>query len=140
MRKRTAGREYALQVLYQVHITRDTPDDILKNFWEDHEADDEVRSFTEHLVTGTLEHIEQLDLVIKKYAENWNLDRMAVIDRNILRLAAYELLFDVDIPSKVSLNEAINLAKKFSQGDSGKFVNGILDRISHSEELPAGKK
>lgn len=141
MRKRTAGREYALQALYQIHITQNSAEDVLKDFWENHEeVDGESREFTEQLVTGTVEHLTHLDEVIKKYAENWNLDRMAVVDRNILRLAAYELLYAADIPPKVSINEAVNLAKKFSQGDSGKFVNGILDRISHSEELPAGKK
>lgn len=141
MRKRTISREYALQVLYQQHLTSDSVEDALKNFWEHVELDDpEVREFTELLVRGTTENVEDLDKVIVKYAENWNLNRMAVIDRNILRVAAYELLFTNDIPPKVTINEAVNLAKKFSQADSGKFVNGILDKISHSEKLPSGKE
>ncbi|MBI4970886.1 MAG: transcription antitermination factor NusB [Candidatus Omnitrophica bacterium] len=141
MRKRTIAREYALQILYQLHLTQSEVDDVLRDFWEHSDLDDpEIRKFTEGLVRGTTGKIMELDELIKKYAENWHLNRMAVIDRNILRLAAYELLNSADVPPKVTLNEAVNLAKKFSQADSGKFVNGILDKISHSEKLPSGKE
>ncbi len=140
MRKRTQSREVALQILYQMNITCESAEDTLANYWEHNEEwDPEVREFADWLVRGTVENGERLDTIIIRYAENWNLDRMAVIDRNILRMAAYELLFAGDIPPKVTINEAVNLAKKFSQADSGKFVNGILDRISHSEPLPGEK-
>lgn len=139
MRKRTQSREFALQVLYQINITQDSVDEAAKLFWEENESEEEVRDFANWLVQGTVEHQSALDQIIVKYAENWNLDRMAVVDRNILRMAAYELLYAADIPPKVTINEAVNLAKKFSQSDSGKFVNGILDRIAHSEKLPSGK-
>ncbi|MBI4398941.1 MAG: transcription antitermination factor NusB [Candidatus Omnitrophica bacterium] len=139
MRKRTLAREVALKVLYQINLTSDTPEEALADFWDHHEEpDEEVRSFTRWLVTETIQNRQKLDQAIIRYAENWNLDRMAVLDRNILRMAACELLYSQDIPPKVTINEAVNLAKKYSQEDSGKFVNGILDKICHSEPLPEG--
>ncbi len=140
MRKRTHSREMALQILYQFNITNEKIEDVMEDFWPENKSDEEVRIFAEKLALGTAGHVQDLDDVIVKYAENWNLKRMAIIDKNILRLAAYELLYLEDIPPKVTINEAVNLAKKFSQADSGKFVNGILDRISHTEKMPEGKE
>jgi len=80
-----------------------------------------------------LEHLDEIDRKITQYAENWQMDRMAAVDRNILRFAVYELIFMDDIPPKVSINEAVNIAKKYSQEESGKFVNGVLDKIHHTE-------
>lgn len=113
-------------------------EEILALFWSEYsQFPEDVRSFAQMLVLGTLEHLAQIDAVLVKYAENWQLDRMAVIDRSILRFATYEILYREDIPPKVSINEAVNIAKKFSQQDSGKFVNGILDKINHSEKSRA---
>ena len=81
-----------------------------------------------------MENQLEIDQVLGKYADNWELSRMAMIDRNVMRLATYELLYLADVPPKVTLNEAVNLAKKFSQEESGKFVNGILDKINHTEK------
>ena len=132
MRKRSLSREYALQVLYQVDITRDNCDASLCNFWkmqEEREVTAEIKDFAEQLVKGVSENLERIDREISQYATNWKLERMAVVDRNILRIGCYELLLREDIPPKVSINEAVELAKKFSGFQAGKFVNGVLDKI-----------
>ncbi len=131
MRKRTYARELSLQMLYQIDITHDEPGAVLSNFWETQEkpAQEQVKSFTAELVKGVVQNLAVIDAKISEYAANWQLKRMAVVDRNILRLSCYELLFREDIPPKVSINEAVELAKKYSGREAGKFVNGILDRI-----------
>lgn len=135
MRKRTQGREYALQILYQHEMNPDTIEEQLAGFWAaNEELSEEIRQFTKALVLGTVAHQKEIDEVISRYAENWQLNRMAVLDRNILRFATYELLYLGDIPPKVTINEAVNIAKKFSQEESGKFVNGVLDKINHTEK------
>ena len=130
MRKRTQAREYALQLLYEYDIIKDLPEN-LTFFWSRQEepVDEEVRGFTEELVQGTVRYLKDIDKKVSGYAANWNLNRMAVVDRNVLRLGSFELLYLKDVPAKVSINEAVDLAKKYSGEDSGKFVNGILDRI-----------
>lgn len=138
MRKRTKARECALQILYQVDIRKDPPEKLIAEFWETEEVESEVKDFAEALVKGAVANTRKIDEMISKYASNWKLSRMAVIDRNVLRLATYELLFCEDIPPKVSINEAVDLAKKFGDIESGKFVNGILDRIN-KEEATGGK-
>jgi len=96
-----------------------------------------MRLFAEPLIRGALEHREETDAVIKKHAINWELHRIAAVDRNILRLAIYEMLHRDDIPPIVSINEAVDIAKKFSTQDSGKFVNGILDKVKSELMRPA---
>ena len=135
MRKRTQAREFAIQVLYQHEMNPEPLEESLASFWEENASlPEEVRSFADSLVRGTLEHLPEIDEVIARYTENWQLNRMAAIDRNILRFGVYELLYVEDIPPKVSINEAVNIAKKFSQEESGKFVNGVLDKINHTEK------
>ena len=132
MRRRTKAREFALQILYQIEIAKEPPDTALENFWETQapeHLDKELKDFTAELVEGVRENLGSLDAKITQYAANWELKRMAAIDRNILRLSAYELMFRQDIPPKVSINEAVELAKKYSGLESGKFVNAILDKI-----------
>ncbi len=119
--------------LYQMDITQEATPEALELFWENHKADTEVRDFATRLVTGTIENGKKIDEVIARYADNWEIHRMATVDRNILRLSTYELLFIEEIPPKVSINEAVDLAKKFGDVESGRFVNGILDRISKTE-------
>lgn len=134
MRKRTKAREYALQILYAIDITRQDPPECIEGFWGGaNEPDKDVRDFSNALVTGAWAKRDEIDRLISRHATNWELDRMAVIDRNVLRFAVYELLFRDDIPPKVSINEAIDIAKKFGGPDSGKFVNGILDKINKTE-------
>ncbi len=137
MRRRTKAREYVLQMLYQVDITRGNWEDILKNFWERNEQENisaDLKEFSAQLLEGTVEHIKEIDVKISKYATNWQLERMAFIDRNIMRLGCFELLFRADIPPKVAINEAVELAKKYSGPESGKFVNAILDQIKIEKE------
>src|SRR6185503_9375702 len=100
---------------------------------EQDKQEPEIREYTERLVHGTMEKLATIDPTIERYAENWEMHRMACVDRNILRLAAYEMLFIEEIPLKVAINEAVELAKRYGEADSSKFVNGILDRIAKTE-------
>ncbi|MDD2689382.1 MAG: transcription antitermination factor NusB [Candidatus Omnitrophica bacterium] len=137
MRKRTKSREFALQVLYQMDITRDNCDTALTNFWQSQSAelpDEDLRDFTSAIVRGVIQNLVMIDGKIAQYAANWQLERMAVVDRNILRMGCFELLFRDDIPPKVSINEAVELAKKYSTQEAGKFVNAILDKIKIEKE------
>jgi N utilization substance protein B len=139
MRKRTQAREYALQILYQCEVNPDALEQTIASFWiQNQPASSESRVYAENLVRGTMQNLIHIDEVISRVARNWQLSRMAIIDRNILRYATYELLFMDDIPPKVAINEAVNIAKKYSQEDSGKFVNGILDKITHTEKKITG--
>ena len=134
MGKRRKAREVALQLLYQLDVQGEgNPEPHLPEFWTRHPVDREAREFAEILIRGTKLHEPKIDEMISQYAKNWELDRMAVVDRNILRFSTYELLYVEDVPPKVVINEAVNIAKKFSQEESGKFVNGILDKIAHAE-------
>ena len=132
MRRRTRAREFALQILYQTDISHDACDTALDSFWQAH-ADEtvasELKSFTTELVRGVAQNLKVIDKKISSFATNWQLERMAVVDRNILRMGCFELLFRDDIPPKVSINEAVELAKKYSDPEAGKFVNAILDKI-----------
>ena len=137
MRKRTRAREFALQVLYQIDITHDNYETSLDNFWSEHlqdNIDEEQKNFTAQLVKGTLDNLAAIDKKIAQYAENWQLKRMAVVDRNIMRMGSFELIYCEDIPPKVSINEAVDLAKKYSGPEAGKFVNAILDKIKLEKE------
>ena len=132
MRKRTLAREFALQVLYQTDITHDSCDISLNNFWQarsEENIEEEIKKFTDELVKGVSEKLDVIDAKIAQHATNWQLKRMAVVDRNILRMGCFELMFRDDIPFKVSINEAVELAKKYSSLEASKFVNGILDKI-----------
>ena len=133
MRKRSKARGLALTFLYQIDITKEDVSCLLESFWQEHRVAKPVKEFTTRIIQGTLANLAQIDSTIGKYAQNWQLKRMAVIDRNILRLGVFELLFLEDIPPKVSINEAVELAKKYGDVESSKFVNGILDKIHKSE-------
>ena len=133
MRKRTQAREFALQILYRQDLNPESGETLFSSFWETNPAPPEVQEYTERIVRGTLTFLTEIDAVLSKYTEHWKLHRMAVVDRNILRLSTYELLYVEEVPPKVAINEAVNIAKKFSQEDSGKFVNGVLDKINHTE-------
>jgi transcription antitermination factor NusB len=137
MRKRSIARECALKILYQMEMTRRPAQQAAKDFWEqepDHA--DEIRSFSEQIVDGVGLNQEAIDLKIAEYATNWQVKRMAVIDRNVLRMGVYELKYASGIPPKVAINEAVELVKKFGDIESSKFVNGILDKI-HKKEIAA---
>ncbi len=129
MRKRTKAREVVLQFLYQQDIRKDNWSNNISDFELLKNIEEDIANFANTLIKGTLENISTLDDIISKSAQNWQLKRMATVDRNIMRMATYELLYESKIPAKVSINEAINLAKKYGDEESGKFVNGILDKI-----------
>ena len=135
--KRRKAREIALQFLYQLEQNEASdPAPYEAEFWQRHPVDDETRSFAAGLVHGTKRQQAQIDGRIAESSEHWELERMAVVDRNILRLAVYELLFEPGVPAKVTINEAIEIAKKFGTAESSRFINGVLDRI-HKELRPA---
>ena len=129
MGTRRKSRELALQALYQWSITRQDPFLILDQQKVNFSPADEEDGFAQQIVVGVLEHYIHIDELIEKFSEHWRLDRISIIDRNILRMAIFELLFREDIPPKVTLNEAIDLGKRFGSEDSSAFINGILDRI-----------
>ena len=131
MGKRRKSREFALQVLYQLNISKQDALTALTQFREHFISDGEVDAFQKRLVLGVLEHCSELDRLIERYSENWRLDRINLVERNILRMAVFELLFCEEIPPKVTINEAIDLGKRYGSEDSGSFINGILDRIQH---------
>ena len=139
MGSRHQARERALQILFQYDI-HGRPGLWLDLFWKENEAPDEVKAFAERLVAGVLEQKKELDALIGKYATNWKISRMPIVDRNILRAGAYELLWMDDVPAKVTMNEAIELAKSFGDDDASKFVNGILDQILNKELTLAAKR
>ncbi len=152
MRRRTRAREFALQVLYQMDLTRVSAKEALEDFWSGEatpdlgiegketvfkdKKDPEIKKYAQILVQGVAGKQEDLDKIIERFAENWALLRMAYVDRNILRLAAYEILYLEEIPVKVAINEAVELAKRYGEVDSSKFVNGILDKIAKTESPP----
>jgi N utilization substance protein B len=137
MGRRRKAREVALQFLYQLDLRGDDdPEPHAAEFWARHPVDPATREFAEALVRGVKRDQAKTDELIEQYAEHWQLDRMAVVDRNILRLAIYEILGGDDVPGKVAINEAIEIAKKFGTEESSRFINGILDRI-YKELRPA---
>ncbi len=128
--KRTKARERALQALYQIDVAASDIDEALARFWRSFEpAERAVQELAEALVRGVAEHRRAVDDAIEEASSNWRLDRMARVDRNVLRLAVYELL-RTEVPVKVVINEAIELGKKFGSESSGAFVNGVLDKVA----------
>ena len=131
MGSRRQARENALQMLYQIEMSETGLEEVLENFWTHHpDEDGETKQFAEDLVKGVLGQKEAIDDFIVKHSTNWKLTRMACVDKNLLRLAVYELKNCKDIPIKVTLNEAIEIAKKFGSEESGSFINGVLDKIA----------
>jgi N utilization substance protein B len=129
MGKRRKAREMALMVLYEVDFRPTDAALVLREFWAEHVVPPEVREFADALANGTLEHLAELDQTIQGNAAHWSLARIAPVERNILRMAAFELCYRHDIPERVAINEAIELAKLYGSEESGAFVNGILDQI-----------
>jgi len=122
-------RELALQVLFQLDMTKQDAAQAFTQIEEHFTKRDEDHEFAERIVLGIVKHSKEIDHLIEQFSENWRIDRMSIIDRNILRMAIFELLYCEDIPPKVTINEAIDLGKRFGSEESGSFVNGLLDRI-----------
>jgi transcription antitermination protein NusB len=135
MGPRRKAREYALQMLFQWDITHDSIDQVAASFFQNQPEESEiVVEFARQLVMNTVEHVEQIDEFIRRHAEHWRLDRMATVDRNILRLAVQEFLYDKETPKTVVINEAIEIARRFSAQESPMFINGVLDSIKKELE------
>ncbi|MDR3557871.1 MAG: transcription antitermination factor NusB [Syntrophobacteraceae bacterium] len=137
MGQRRKSREIALQMLYQMEVTSQSPEEGIDSYIElasdgedgNPELSEAVRPFAEHLLNGVHFHRDELDNMIITASANWRLERMSIIDRNVLRIALFEMLHCPEIPPKVSINEAIDLGKTFGNPDSGAFINGILDNL-----------
>jgi transcription antitermination protein NusB len=140
MTRRTRGREIALQVLYQTEQNPGlTPLDVRRFVERRLRGEKKLVEWAEGLIGGVQANQPRIDALISEVAENWRLDRMAAIDRNILRLGAYEMLYCPEVPTKVAINEALELAKRYSTAQSSRFVNGILDRLQVAGNNPEAK-
>jgi transcription antitermination protein NusB len=131
MGKRRQGREAALKLLYALEVTRAGAAEVLTSTWAKPLLPHDSREFVTTLVTGVRQRCAEIDALIQTWSENWSLARIGVVERNILRLAIYELLFMPDIPPNVTINEAVEVAKRYGAQDAWLFINGILDRIKH---------
>ena len=140
MGKRRSSRELALKFLYQFELNKGDLDEQMKLLIKQNSSQEDVKIFMKDLVVSLLDKIEEIDEVIQKFSDHWVIERMTVIDRNILRLGTCELLFDFSTPPKVVINEAIDIAKKYGNEDSPEFINGILDKVykelDHKGSLP----
>ena len=132
MGRRRQSRETALQLLYALDITRVNVREVLHAGWTEKMLSPEIRDFTTTLVTGVIEHRDEIDAFIQECSTNWSLERIGLVERNILRFAIYELCFLPDIPPNVTINEAVEVAKKYGTEEAPAFINGILDRVKHA--------
>jgi transcription antitermination factor NusB len=139
MGKRRRGRETALKLLYALDITQEPVDELLQASWIDTVVPEVVREFSVTLVAGVMAHRDEIDTLVQEWSMNWSLERIGTIERNILRFAIYELLFLTDIPPNVTINEAVEVAKRYGTDDAPSFINGILDRIKQEVETRAGE-
>ena len=135
---RRAARESAIQLLFELDANpQQDLTAMFKRCWAARRLDEKGRAFTEHVVKGVRQNLKSIDQTIQKYAENWDIKRMAILDRNVIRMGIFEMLFCDDVPPVVSINEAVDIAKYFSSAESGRFVNGILDRLRKDLKRPA---
>lgn len=121
-------------MLFQIDLTGVAPQDVFRDFWDDHSAASEIRGFAEELVLGVYEDRRELDRWIIGSSEHWRIERMAVVDRNVLRMAVHEIVHDAETPDAVIIDEAIEVAKKYGSEESGSFINGVLDAIRKRKE------
>ncbi len=137
LHSRRQAREWAVQILFQLDFNPDPIETVLAHFWPDSAPADKGRAFARELVEGVLAHRGEIDAIIRRQAENWDLDRMGAVERNALRLGVYEMQFRKDIPPVVTINEAVATVKALSDENAGRFVNGILDRYRKTLKRPA---
>jgi N utilization substance protein B len=131
MGTRRRGREATLQLLYALEVTQTDVSAVLHTAWAQAMMAEETRDFTMALVQGVIVHRDEIDGLIQEWSAHWSLERIGLVERSILRFAIYELLYMPDIPPNVTINEAIEVAKKYGSGEAAAFINGILDRIKH---------
>ncbi len=130
MGARSSGREAALQILYAVETSGDGPAESIREFWRELPGDAEGREYADSLVTGVCEELGRVDQCISSASTNWRLERMTPVDRNVLRVGAWELLNRAEVPRAVIIDEGVEIAKRYGTESSGAFVNGVLDRIA----------
>jgi N utilization substance protein B len=130
MGARTSGREAALQMLFAVESTGDDPDHAIRQYWRELPGEAEGRPYADEVVRGVREQLERVDERIRAASKNWRLERMTRVDRNLLRIGSWEILFRPDVPRAVVIDEAVELAKRYGTEESGAFVNGVLDRVA----------
>ncbi len=141
MGTRRKAREYALQMLFAADVAKTSGEVTARNFWNElgePDADEMTRDFSAQLLVGTLRELETVDNTIRTRAEHWRIERMAIVDRNVLRLAVYEFLYE-ETPHTVIINEALEIARRFSTFEATQFINGILDAIKHDLEKKTNK-
>jgi len=135
MGERRLSREISLKVLFQIDLVKANIEETLKYTFEDSKYSDEVKEFTLTLVKGVVSNLPEIDKAIEEYTNNWSLERITNVDRNILRIAIYEILYLKNIPKSVSINEAVELAKKYGTKSSFSFVNGVLGKIDKNDKI-----
>ncbi len=128
---RRTARECALQMLFELDVGKISKEEILRTFWQMNEHPQKVREFADQLFEGTIRQLKEIDKVIQQHTKHWRLSRMAAVDRNVIRLAVFEFLSGGKTPETVVINEALDIARKFSTQESAQFVNGILDSIKN---------
>lgn len=140
MGKRTKARECALQMLYQWDLTREPMDRVTESFWRVRTTTDETKANAERLARGAQAHVAEIDEAITVTLTNWRFERIAAVDRNILRIAGYELMQEPDTPAAVVIDEAVEMAKRFAEADSPPFINGVLDAVRRGTRGEPGKE
>lgn len=138
MGKRRKARESTLQILFQLEFDNSEPEKTIKQYWKHRVDSEQIREYSSWLVKGIISHLEDIDRIIQSVSEHWRLSRMALVDRNILRMAVFELLFEESIAPAIIINEAIEIAKKYSNEEAAVFVNGVLDAVR--KKLESEKK
>lgn len=131
---RRKARELSLQILFQINFSRQNLKEVLNIFWKENNVTPEVSDYANKIVEGTLRNLKEIDSLIEGCSTNWKLSRMAAVDRNLLRGATFELVYLEDIPSSVTINEAVEIAKKFGTEESPSFINGVLDKIAKEKK------
>ncbi len=134
---RRETREWIMQFLFQLDFNPEPIDIALKDFWEDKNPNEREKMYAEEIIKGVVQRKKELDEQLSQYATRWNSDRMGAVDRTVMRVALFEMLYREDVPPIVSINEAVHFAKDFSSFQSGRFVNGVLDRIRKDINRPA---
>jgi len=127
--QRRRARECALQMLFQIDLAGGSPGEVFPGFWAAHPVDEPVREFAERLVEGVVRERAAMDRLIETVSERWRLERIATVDRNVIRMALFEILHEADTPAAVAIDEAVEIARRFGSEQSGAFINGVLDAI-----------
>jgi len=129
MGKRRKARESALQILFQLEFDNSQPGETIKQYWISQKSSAETKEYTKQLINGITDHREEIDRTIQSGSENWRVSRMPIVDRNVLRMAIFELFYEKSLAPAIVINEAIEIAKKFGTDKSSPFINGVLDGL-----------